>query len=34
MKMRCLECGSEQAADAGECDRCGSPSAYGRRDQP
>jgi Protein of unknown function (DUF2510) len=25
MKMRCLECGSEQAADAGECDRCGAP---------
>jgi Protein of unknown function (DUF2510) len=25
MKMRCLECRSEQAADAGECDRCGGP---------
>jgi len=25
MKMRCLECGSGQAAGAGECDRCGAP---------
>jgi hypothetical protein len=29
MKMRCLECGSEQAADAGKCDRCGAPIAVG-----
>ena len=26
MKVRCLECGSERAADAGECDRCGAPA--------
>jgi Protein of unknown function (DUF2510) len=25
MKLRCLECGSERAADVGECDRCGAP---------
>jgi Protein of unknown function (DUF2510) len=25
MKIRCLECGSEQATDAGECDSCGAP---------
>ena len=24
--MRCLECGSEQAGDAGECARCGAPA--------
>lgn len=26
MTTRCLECGSEQAGDAGECARCGAPA--------
>ena len=25
MKVKCLECGSEPTAYAGECDRCGAP---------
>ena len=29
MKMGCLECGSERAADAGKCDRCDAPVGVG-----